>query len=141
MAAIQTFIDTLYVIALINRRDQYHAQAISVADKYADRPLITTDAVLTEIANALARGYKQEAVEIVEQFLASEDVEVVRMTPELFAQAFALYRTRADKEWGLTDCVSFVVMQERGITDALTFDKHFVQAGFQALLRDQSGVN
>jgi predicted nucleic acid-binding protein len=137
----KTFIDTLFVIALINRRDQYHTQARIVADEYVGRPLVTTEAVLFEIANALARGYKAEAVEIVEQFLSSEEVEVIRMTPELFSQAFVLYKSRPDKEWGLTDCLSFVVMQEKGIHRALTFDKHFVQAGFQAVLRDQAGAN
>jgi len=136
-----TFINTLYVIALINRRDQYHVYALAIANEYEGRPLITTDAVLMEIGNALARGYKQEAIEVVEQFLASDDIQVVRLTPELFDKAFALYQSRPDKEWGLTDCISFIVMQERGILSALTFDKHFIQAGFQALLRDQSDRN
>jgi len=140
LAVPKTFIDTLFVIAVINRRDQYHASAIQLADEYESSPLITTDAVLLEIGNALARGYKQEAVEVLEQFLISDDVEIVRLTPELFDKAFALYQSRPDKEWGLTDCVSFVVMQENGISSALTFDKHFVQAGFQALLRDLSGA-
>jgi hypothetical protein len=62
-------------------------------------------------------------------------VEVVPMTSDLYGQAFDLFRNRPDKEWGLTDCASFVVMRARGMTDALTSDDHFEQAGFQALLR------
>jgi predicted nucleic acid-binding protein len=69
--------------------------------------------VFLEIGNALARGFKREAVEIIEQFLAAEE-----------------------KAWGLVDCISFIVMREAGVSQALTFDQHFVQAGFQALMRE-----
>jgi uncharacterized protein len=93
-----------------------------------------TDAVLLEIGNALARGYKQEAVEIIAQFLAAEEVDVVHLTADLFAQGFALYRSHQDKAWGLVDCISFVVMREAGVNQALSFDQHFVQAGFHALM-------
>jgi uncharacterized protein len=128
-------LDTLFVVALINQRDQYHQQASELADSLETHPLITTDAVLLEIGNALARNYKDEAVEIIEHFLTSDEVEIIRLTPELFSQAFALYKTHQDKAWGLVDCISFVVMKQAGITQALTFDQHFVQAGFQALMR------
>ena len=84
----------------------------------------------------MARGYKQEAVEIIEQFLAAEEVEVVHLTPHLFAQGFVLYKSHEDKAWGLVDCISFTVMREAGVNQALTFDQHFVQAGFQALMRE-----
>ena len=83
------FIDTLFVIALINRRDQYHHQALDLAEQLEGRPVLVTDAVFLEIGNALARRYKQEAVAILEQFLAAEEVEVVHLTPRLFAQGFA----------------------------------------------------
>jgi uncharacterized protein len=130
------FIDTLFVIALINRRDQYHPQALDLAEQFEGDPLLVTDAVLLEIGNALARSYKQEAVEIIEQFLAAEEVEVVHLTPRLFAQGFALYKSHQDKAWGLVDCISFIVMREARVNQALTFDQHFVQAGFQALMRE-----
>jgi uncharacterized protein len=129
------FVDTLFVVALINQRDQYHQQASELADSLEIHPLITTDAVLLEIGNALARNYKDEAVEIIEHFLTSNEVEIVRLTPELFTQAFTLYKTHQDKAWGLVDCISFVVMKQTAVTQALTFDQHFVQAGFQALMR------
>ncbi len=137
MATPQTFIDTLFVVALINRRDRYHEQATEMADLYEGQPLLTTEGVLLEIGNALARGHKGEAVEVIQGFLLSEDVEVVRLTPALFDRAFALYQSHQDKEWGLIDCISFIVMGDAGAAEALTFDKHFVQAGFRALLREQ----
>ena len=127
------FIDTSFIIALINERDQYHIQALNLSDRYNDQALAITDAVLLEIANSLARRYKNEAIEVIEQFLDSEDVEVIRLTTEIFDRAFELYKTRLDKEWGLVDCVSFIVMQDHNIREVLTFDQHFAQAGFQIL--------
>ncbi len=132
----KTFIDTLFVVALVNHRDQYHDQAAELAVSYDGQPFLTTDAVLLEIGNALARKYRRQAVEIIEGFLSSEDVEVVRLSAELFEKAFALYKAHQDKEWGLIDCVSFAAMREAKIQDALTFDQHFVQAGFRALMRE-----
>ncbi len=134
----QIFVDTLFVIALINRRDQYHQQASELADRLEGYPLLITDVILLEIGNALARNYKKEAVEIIEQFLNSDEVKIVHLTPHLFERAFELYTVYQDKEWGLVDCVSFVVMREMGVSQALTFDRHFAQAGFQVLMRDES---
>lgn len=128
------FVDTLFVVALINRRDQYHQQATELARGLEGYPLLVTDSVLLEIGKGLARNYKREAVEVIEQFLTSDEVEVVHLSPPLFDRAFAMYKTHEDKAWGLVDCISFVVMQEAGITQALTFDRHFEQAGFQALM-------
>ncbi|MDQ2099873.1 MAG: PIN domain-containing protein [Tychonema bourrellyi B0820] len=133
MTPIKIFIDTSFIIALINERDQYHNQALSLADQYDTQLLVVTDSVLLEVANALSRRYKFEAIQVIEDLLTSEDVEVVRLTPELFDRAFQLYKTRQDKAWGLVDCISFIVMQDRGISIAFTFDQHFAQAGFQIL--------
>jgi uncharacterized protein len=127
------FVDTSFIVALINERDQYHIQASQLADQFDGQPLVVTDAVLLEIANSLARNYKAEAIQVIEELLCSDEVELVSLTPELFQQAFVLYKARQDKTWGLVDCISFTVMQMRGITITLTFDQHFAQAGFQAL--------
>jgi uncharacterized protein len=127
------FIDTSFIIALINERDQYHSQALDLADRYIDQAVLITDAVLLEIANSLARRYKNEAVQVIEEFLASENVAVIRLTPDIFDRSFELYKTRPDKEWGLVDCVSFIVMRDRDVHNVLTFDQHFTQAGFQRL--------
>lgn len=132
----KVFVDTLFVVALINQRDAYHAKASELAYLYDGKPLLTTDVVLLEIGNALARKFKHQAVEVIDGFLTASEVEIVRLTPQLFEQAYALYKQYQDKEWGLLDCVSFAVMREAGIREALTFDQHFVQAGFRALMRD-----
>jgi uncharacterized protein len=126
-------VDTSFLIALVNERDQYHERAIESVDQYSERSLLITDGVLLEFSNALARRYKAEAIQVIEDFLSSEDVEIIHMSVELFNRAFELYKTHQDKSWGLVDCVSFVVMQDRSIQTALTFDRHFAQAGFQML--------
>ena len=130
------FIDTLFIIALINPRDQYHAKATELANKYENHPFLVSEAVLLEIGNGLARNYKQEAIEVIEGFFDSEEVEIVRLTPGLFERSFELYKKYRDKDWGLIDCISFVVMTDAGITQALTFDQHFGQAGFEALMAE-----
>ena len=81
-------IATLFVIALINRRDHYHQQVLDLAEQFEGHPLLVTDAVLLEIGNALARSYKQEAVEIIEQFLAAEEVEMVHFPPVIRARLY-----------------------------------------------------
>ncbi len=82
--------------------------------------MLVTNPVLLEIGNAQARNYKEEAVRVIEHFLISKETEVVHLTPELFAEAFSLYKVYKDKAWGLVDCVSFVVMRKMGITSVLT---------------------
>ncbi|MBX9585178.1 MAG: PIN domain-containing protein [Gemmataceae bacterium] len=131
----KTFLDAAFVLALVSTRDQHHARAKELAPQYIGKPLLTTEAVLLEIGDGLARRHKSDAVAMIDWLRTDSDVEVVRTTPELFDQAFELYRTHDDKDWGLTDCLSFVVMRQYGVTDALTHDHHFVQAGFVALMR------
>lgn len=132
----KVFIDTLFVIALINSRDQHHERALALAKKYEGCPLLTTEAILLEIGNALARHFKSQSVDVIDQFRQSEEVEIVSLTPSLFKKGFMLYRAYTDKSWGLVDCISFIVMQDADTDSALTFDQHFVQAGFKALMRD-----
>ncbi len=134
MASAKTLVDTQFVIALVNPRDKDHSLALRLAQEHRRRPLLVTDAVLLEIGNALSRVHRSEAVEVIESFLRSDDMEVVYSTPDLFRRAFEEYRRHRDKTWSLVDCISFVVMAERGLERALTSDRHFVQAGFEALL-------
>ena len=129
-------IDTSFVVALVNNKDEDHEKAIRLSIEVDGKPTLITDAVLLEIGNALSRRYKLECIEAIEGFLASFDVEIVRLDETLFDKAFELYKTQTDKTYGLVDCISFVVMREHGITDALTHDRHFVQAGFRALMRE-----
>ena len=130
----QILVDTAYVLALVNERDQYHDRAQELADLFEGHDLLITDAVLLEIGNALARGFKEQAIEIISYFIESEEVEIFRHSSQIFDKAFALYKKYADKEWSLVDCISFIVMRERGIKQALTFDRHFEQAGFVAIM-------
>jgi uncharacterized protein len=131
---IPIFVDTLFITALINQRDTYHKEAMRLAKQLANQPLLTTDAVLLEVGNALSRHYKLQAIEIIEQFIDADDVNIIPLSPVLFEQAFLLYKTYQDKSWGLVDCISFVVMRKYGVTQALTIDQHFTQAGFQVLM-------
>lgn len=128
------FLDTVHILALANPRDAYHAQAIEASERHAG-PYVTTGAILVEVADALCRRELREAaVRAIHDLRADADVECVAVEAALFDRGFELYRSRADKDWSLTDCISFVVMRERGIEAALTADAHFVQAGFTALL-------
>ena len=87
---------------------------------------------------ALAKQrYRYAAIELLTSLEADPNVEIISLTEDLYQRAFHIYEQRTDKEWGITDCISFIVMQERGITAALTTDEHFEQAGFLALLRQE----
>jgi predicted nucleic acid-binding protein len=132
------FLDSAYVIALVNTRDQWHPHAVQWQARLAldRRPLLTTDLVLVEIADALAAvRFREHAARTIGILRASPLVEIVAV-PQLMTDALDLYKDRPDKDWGLTDCASFVVMAERSLTEALTPDEHFRQAGFHALLLD-----
>ncbi|MFQ5709694.1 MAG: type II toxin-antitoxin system VapC family toxin [bacterium] len=133
----EVFLDAAYAIALSSPSDQYHERAKVLAEQLeADgTQLITTLAVLLEIGNALAKQrYRAAAIELLDSLQEDPDIEIIPISEDLFNRAFLLYCERQDKEWGLTDCISFVVMKDRGLLKALTTDEHFKQAGFQALL-------
>ena len=134
----EVFLDTAYAIALSVESDEHHEQAEELAEQLEAEQtlLVTTQAVLLEIGNALSKKrYRKAAVELLDALGQDPQVEIVTLTEELYEQALELYRSRPDKEWGLVDCVSFVVMPARGLTEALTTDEHFEQAGFRVLLR------
>ena len=128
------FVDTSYILALLNTADKYHERAVVVA-RQLQATYLTTEAVLTEIGNALSRKrWRGLAVATLVDLRTDPDIEIVSVDAALFDRAVAFYASRQDKEWGLTDCISFVVMQERNLRYALTTDAHFVQAGYQSLL-------
>ena len=135
----ELFLDASFVIALAVPADQHHAKASDLKEKIrlSNTHLITTLAVALEIGNALSgRKYRDAAASLLDALDHDPDIEVVAVDQGLYERGLEFYRSRSDKEWGLTDCISFVVMHERGLTDALTTDRHFQQAGFRALLRD-----
>ena len=125
------FIDTGYILALANTADKYHERA-QAASLLVQPPFITTEAVLTEIGNAFSRiRWRALGFAIINDLRTDPDIETIPVDATFFDRAVELYGSRSDKEWGLTDCISFVVMQERGLKRVLTTDRHFVQAGFQ----------
>ena len=134
----ELFLDASYAIALSSISDKHHEQALTLAREIEIDPtirLVTTRAVLLGIGNALARQkYRSIAVQLLNSLENDSTVVIVPLSEPLCAAAMQLFQARADKEWGLTDCASFVVMRERAITDALTADAHFQQAGFRPLL-------
>ena len=130
------FADTSFFAAIVNERDALHAQAKKAAAFQTD-PSLTTEFVLLEVANFGTRGRQREVfATLIANLRRSPDVEIVPASAELFARGLDLFCQRPDKHWSLTDCISFVVMRERGLTDALTSDHHFEQAGFTACLQD-----
>jgi hypothetical protein len=134
----ELFLDSSYAIALAASSDQLHSRALELAEEIEreSRRLITTRAVLLEIGNALSKQrYRAAAVQLLASLESDPSVEIISLTGDLYSQAFELFRDRPDKEWSLTDCASFAVMQARDLTDALTSDEHFEQAGYRALLR------
>lgn len=130
------FVDTSYVLALFNTSDEFHKQAKELKE-LTSRPnkVVTTEAILLEIGNALSKqNLRQSCSAFIKGFYETENVEVVPITTPLIKEGLEFFDKRKDKDWGLTDCISFVVMKRYGIKDALAADDHFVQAEFKALL-------
>ncbi len=129
------FADTFYYLAFLGEKDAAHERAIELSEKYQGGH-VTTAWVLTELADALSGvARRTECAAFLRQLYVNSGLIIVRPSESLFQRGFELFASRGDKEWSLTDCVSFVVMDEHGITEALTGDHHFEQAGFVALLR------
>ena len=129
------FADTYFYLATLNPRDGTHARAVAAIRSIRGK-IVTTDFVLLELADGMARGPARQAfLRALASLQADPQIEVVPVSKQLWNRGLQLYSTRPDKEWSLTDCISFIVMQDHGITEALTGDHHFEQAGFVALLR------
>jgi predicted nucleic acid-binding protein len=128
------FADTFYFFAILNTKDPAHSEAIRFSEVRNVR-LITTIWILTELADGLARSsHRSTFQEILDGLLLEPQSVIVPPSQTLFDAGVKLYNSRTDKTWSLTDCISFIVMEERGLTDVLTGDRHFEQAGFQILL-------
>lgn len=131
------FADANYWIGLFNPKDQLHDAAMQASRTLTRTRLVTSEMVLVELLNGLAEypGLRGQVVLAVDSIMADPNTEVVPQSALVFRDALALFRQHQDKEWGLTDCSSFVIMRQRGLQEALTHDHHFEQAGFVALLR------
>lgn len=124
------FADTFYFLALINPDNAYHHEAL-VYGSSNRAPMLTTDWVLTEVADAFARTPHRSMARQLHMHLCSRSADIVVPCSRAWLErGFDLYGARPDKGWSLTDCISFEVMREHGVTEALTGDRHFAQAGF-----------
>lgn len=129
------FADTSFYVAIFNPQDALHERAKAVAADLRGN-VVTTEFVLLEVGNFFRHGKARTVLQtLMENLRTAEDIEIVPASAELFKAGFTLFTSRPDKVWSFTDCISFVVMSERGITEALTADHHFQQAGFVVLLK------
>jgi predicted nucleic acid-binding protein len=133
------FADSGFWIALLNPRDALHREADQLCSQFTSALVVTSEMVLTEVMNHFSESgdhLRRAASALVEGLCESPRCEVVPQTSDQFRNAARLYGQRHDKQWSLTDCSSILIMRAHDIGDALTYDKHFAQAGFTALLRE-----
>lgn len=131
------FIDTTAWIALLDDTDMLHQPTLQVMQTLRQRqtPLVTTELVVIEMGNALAAPtMRMRTIAFLDRLRRNPDLTIIEASEHLIAAGWELYRQRPDKAWGLIDCTSFVVMQQRGLHEACTADHHFEQAGFVCLL-------
>lgn len=128
------FGDTVYFLALLNARDTYHQRAVEYANEPGLR-IVTTAWVLCEVVDACSGlSMRRIAGPFVESVAKHPHVRIIPARQSQFERKLPLFASRPDKEWSLTDCISFLVMRQHRLNDALTADRHFRQAGFRALL-------
>ncbi|MBX7245210.1 MAG: hypothetical protein K1X53_06905 [Candidatus Sumerlaeaceae bacterium] len=128
------FADTFYFLALLNSKDRAHGPAVVLSRK-SDLRIVTTEWVLTEVADACCSvSHRGMALRLIQTLRQSPYVHIVASDHRVFQRGLDLYEARPDKDWSLTDCISFVIMGEQGLSEALTGDKHFEQAGFRPVL-------
>ncbi len=129
------FADTSYYLALLSADDEHHAQAVRLSQEMR-RTVVVTEFVLLETGNSLsAVSQRHLFVALLPHLRSDPAVRIIPASSDLLQSGYELYANRADKNWSLTDCTSFVVMEQMGLREALTADRHFEQAGFLALLR------
>ena len=131
------FLDTSFVIALENKDDPHHARAKALDDELLKEDAISMFhwGILIELADGFARlGRRARGLALLAKLTGESGYHLSPITEALLQEGLDLYRARSDKEWSLTDSISFVLMKQEGLTEALTADIHFRQAGFKALL-------
>jgi predicted nucleic acid-binding protein len=129
------FVDSGYLIALLDRSDQHHAVARAWASIVTEE-MVTTSFVLTEFFNYFSGGSLRAAAhQLVDLLQAKPEFISLSVDASLYDRGLALHRNRPDKSWSLTDCISFTAMGDRQIKEALAYDHHFEQAGYVPLLR------
>jgi predicted nucleic acid-binding protein len=129
------FADTSYVLAFLGEKDQHHQRAVAWTRALC-APVVTTEYVVIEVGNSLTKvGDRAVFVDFYRALRQGTKLEVIAASTELQDRGAELFGERLDKEWSLTDCISFVIMSERGMHEALSADRDFEEAGFRALLR------
>ncbi|MCG3130477.1 MAG: hypothetical protein FLDDKLPJ_01239 [Phycisphaerae bacterium] len=129
------FADTQYYVALLNRNDQHHARAMHLTEMFRGI-VVTSEWVLAEVGSAMsAPRHRSNFARLLGVLRARQSVTIVPATSDQFQRGMRLYSDRPDKAWSLVDCISFEVMEELHVREALTADHHFEQAGFVALLK------
>lgn len=130
-------LDTSFVVALENKDDPHHQRAKQLDEELlrGGAELLLHWGILLEIADGYARvGRRVKGLQLLARFQSESGYLIRPISESLLQESIQLYRSRPDKDWGLTDCMSFVLMHREGISEALTADIHFRQAGFSPLL-------
>ncbi|NOT49525.1 MAG: PIN domain-containing protein [Acidobacteria bacterium] len=130
------FADTLYWVAILNPKDQWHRPAVEVREMLGSILIVTTETVLIEFLNYFSEHGAEarlSAAETVAAIIDDTEIEYIRHDRETFSQAVKLYEKRPDKGYSLTDCISMLAMKRLGILEVLTHDDHFMQEGFTIL--------
>ena len=133
----KVFADTSYWIALLNKNDQYHASALALDNKLEGIEIFTTDMVLAEVLNSFSsqgQFMKKLVANYVSHLYGTKGYSIIEQSREQFINALRIYSRYADKDWGFVDCLSYCVMRDNHITDALSHDRHIKQMGFKTLL-------
>ena len=135
---IACFADTSYFVAILSPGDVNHAKAQSITTRLRRR-VVTSEYVIVEVGNFFrapsSRGRLRSFMSVIE---SDPNTVIIPASSALLKNAISLFVSRDDKSWSLTDCTSFAIMQDQGITEALTADRHFEQAGFVAMLRQSA---
>jgi uncharacterized protein len=127
------FVDTGYLLALEIANDQHHQAAVQHWQRIVTTlpPLVTTSYVFDEVVTFFnSRGHHAKAVQIGNDLLRSASLQLIHVDERLFYEGWTYLQQHQDKDYSLTDCISFVVMQRLSISTAFAFDRHFAQAGF-----------
>jgi uncharacterized protein len=128
------FADTSFYIALANPCDRRHQDALNASNRW-EYKVITTEYVLLELGNYFRGSHDRILfMEMLSALRDDSETEIIPASPSLFDQGVILYSRRPDKQWSLTDCISFAVMKACSLTDALACDHHFEQAGYHVIL-------
>lgn len=134
----KVFADTSFWVAVLNPRDSLHTVAVDAWQRVTSAMIVTSEMVLVELLNGFSEknaATRKAAVSAIEEMQRDSRVKIIPQSSHQFREALWRYRVTTDKGWSATDCASFALMEAEQIQSALTYDRHFVQAGFRALLR------